>query len=96
MSDNSELEITNLNTIDSGKLNEIVHIRGIVREHSDFDGGIKVLIEQEGYRMKVVYFTRIEEEFNIKNGMCVDVLGDVQTYKNSMEIIAKEIVFFIC
>jgi DNA/RNA endonuclease YhcR with UshA esterase domain len=96
ISDLSDVEITDLNTIDSNKLNDIVHVRGVVHEYSKFNGGIKVLIEQDEYRMKVAYFTDSEEELIIKKGMCVDVLGDVQTYKSSMEIVAKEITFFIC
>jgi RecJ-like exonuclease len=87
-----ELELTDLNEIDSDMVNQVVHVRGIIKEYKPFSKGVTLLIEQDGYRMTAVYFGGITG----KKGMCADIVGDVETESGAVEISASELNIFIC
>ena len=89
-----ELAFTDLDSLDSNMLNQIVHVRGVIKESKQSDYGYKLLIEQEGFKVSVTYFTK--EDLASKKGMCADVVGEVKTYKGSVQIEAKKLETFVC
>ena len=88
-----EMGITDLDQIDSSMTNKVVHVRGVIKEFKEFSAGIKLLIEQEGYKVSVVYFTN---EKTGRKGMCADVVGEVRTTNGALEIEAKSLILFLC
>lgn len=93
ISEQISLGFTDMRTIDSKMLNEIVHVRGVVKESSKFSAGFKMLIDQDGFKISVVYFTG---ETKPPKGMCADVVGEVKTYESSLEIEANSVNLFMC
>jgi RecJ-like exonuclease len=88
-----DVGFTDIKDINSNSLDSTIHVRGVVKEFKKFSAGIRMLIEQEGYNIAVVYFTN---EKTGQRGMCADVVGEVKTYEASLEIEAKELNLFIC
>jgi len=87
-----ELEFTDLNEINSNMLNEVVHVRGVVKEFKEFSVGVRALIEQNDFRINVVYFKKIKG----KKEMCADIIGEIKTNEGSVEISASSLTLFIC
>jgi len=87
-----ELEFTDLDELDSNMLNSVVHVRGFVQEFKEFGAGVKLLIEQDNFKVSVVYFEEIEG----RKEMCADVIGEVKTYRSSLEIVASGVQLFMC
>ena len=87
-----EIGLMELEDINAFMLNEIVHIRGVVKEYGPIDGGVRLLVEQNGYDMSVVYFGDIDG----RKGMCADVIGEVKTSRGPVEITAERLTLFIC
>ncbi len=87
-----EPEFTHLRDIDSNMRNEVVHVRGIVRELKPFSAGIRLLLEQDGFMLQVVYFG----EASGKKGMCADVIGEVKTRNGAIEVSASRVRLFVC
>jgi len=92
VSEQTELEFTNISEIDSGMLNEAVHFRGVVKEFKEFSAGVKMVVEQENSRVNLIYF----EDIPGKKEMCADVIGEVKTNEGAVEIRASEVNLFIC
>lgn len=89
-----KLSFTDLDDLDSRMLNQVVHIRGVIKESKESDYGYKLLLEQDGFKVSVTYFTK--EDLTSKKGMCADVVGEVKTYRGSVEIDAKGLKTFFC
>jgi hypothetical protein len=87
-----EVGFTDLEDIDSGYRNQVVHVRGFVKEFRGFSAGVKLLLEQDGHMISVVYFG----ESVGKKGMCADVVGEVKTKEGAIEISASSLSLFIC
>ena len=87
------LGFTDIKDIDSGYAGSVVHLRGVVKEFKEFSVGIKLLLEQDDYRIAVVYFTK--DKIGKKN-MCADVVGEVQNKAGSLEVDASSVYLFIC
>ncbi len=81
ISEQISLGFTDMRGIDSTMLNEVVHVRGVVREFKEFSAGYKMLIEQDGFKLGVVYFTN--DKTKAVKGMCTDVIGEVKTKDKS-------------
>lgn len=94
VSEQISLGFTELKDIDMHKINEDVHVRGLVAEAKKFSAGYKMLLEQDGFKTSVVYFTR--DDVLVKKGMCADVIGEVKTNEGAMEIEAKTSQVFMC
>lgn len=90
--DQIELGFTDLDEVGSRMLNEAVHVRGVVKEAREFSAGVRLLIEQDGFSIAVVYFG----EAPASKGMCADVTGEVKTSDGSVEIEAIRLRLFIC
>ncbi len=88
-----DVGFTDIKDINSGMLDNTVHVRGITREFKEFSAGVRLLIEQEGYKISVVYFTK---EKTGRRGMCADVIGEVKTNNGALEIDANDVNMFLC
>ena len=89
-----KLPLTDLDSLSSSMLNQVVHARGIIKESKKSDYGYKLLLEQDGFKVSVTYFSK--EDIASKKGMCADVVGEVKTYKGSVGIEAKRLATFVC
>ncbi len=87
------LGFTDIKEIDSGYSGNVVHLRGVVKEFKEFSAGVKLLLEQEDYKISVVYFTK---DTTGKRNMCADVVGEVQNKEGSLEVDASSVYLFIC
>jgi len=94
ISEQISLDFTDMREISAKMLNEVVHVRGVVREFKEFSAGYKMLIEQDGFKVGVVYFTN--DKTKAVKGMCADVIGEVKTKDGALEIEAKSAMLFIC
>jgi RecJ-like exonuclease len=88
-----DVGFTVIKSINSNMLDSAVHVRGVIQEARPFSAGVKMLIEQDGWKIQVVYFT---DETIGRRGMCADVIGEVKTYESSLQIEAKELTVFFC
>lgn len=88
------LPFTDLDCLNSRMLNQVVHARGVIKESKQSDYGYKLLLEQDGFKVSVTYFT--SEDLLSKRGMCADVVGEVKTYKGSVTLEAKKLETFLC
>lgn len=92
--DSIELGFTNIKGIDADMAGSVIHVRGVVKEFKEFSAGVKMLIEQESYKISVVYFTK--GKILGKRNMCADVVGEVKTTNGALEIDASSVFLFIC
>ncbi len=87
-----EPPVIKLSNVDTNMVNHIVHVRGVIVEMRKFRNGVNILIEEEGFRREAVYFGNLSG----REGMCVDVIGDVTSEGGEIKIRARRANTFVC
>lgn len=85
-----KVNLYEINSLSKDNLDDIVRVKGIVQSFTETPGLYIVNLKDNTGRITVVIFK--DEKLGLREGLNMEVIGNVVEYKNNIEIIAKEIV----
>jgi len=71
-------------------LDKVVMVKGVIESYAETPGLYLITLRDDTGKITVVVFK--DEELSLQKGLSVEVIGSVVEYKDSLEIIAKQIV----